>query len=121
MERLFDAGAMDITLPARVELRAWPQDGTVGGQVAPYGDPVNEWTITLVHARYVAPRTGRRFQMKAYLVDLVGGRTLPDLTRVLLHQVPPVGWWMLKTPTPDDLDRIEQYRVDAPPESSGHI
>jgi hypothetical protein len=48
--------------------------------------------------------------MKACLVDLSGGRTLPDPPRVLLHQVPPVGWWYLKDATPDDLARIEQHR-----------
>jgi hypothetical protein len=82
----------------------------VGGWLAPYGDPLNQWTVTAIHARYVAPRASRRFRMEACLVDLAGDRTLPDLTRVLLHQVPPVGWWMLKIPTPADLSRIEQYR-----------
>jgi len=110
MERLFEAVGMDITLPVRVELRSWPQVGDIGGHLAPHGEPLNQWTVTAVHARYVVPRTDRRFRMEACLVDLAGDRTLPDLTRVLLHQVPPVGWWYIKDPTPADLARIEQYR-----------
>ncbi|MDF5755749.1 hypothetical protein [Spongiactinospora sp. TRM90649] len=106
---------MDVTLPLRVRLLNWPSDGGHGGQIAPADEPIEYWTVDAVHARYVAPHGPGRFRLKAVLVD-VRGRTgtarsaLPDLERVLVHQVPRVGWWMLKRPSGHDLRRIERYR-----------
>ncbi|MEV0151893.1 MULTISPECIES: hypothetical protein [unclassified Nonomuraea] len=79
--------------------------------------------VTRVYARYLAPEVpagatdeqGRRlkprFKMRAYLVDLSGDSLgLPDYDHVLLHQVPPVGWWMIKEVDDHYLQRIQRYQ-----------
>ncbi|WP_219511687.1 hypothetical protein [Nonomuraea ceibae] len=109
----------------RVELHGWPHNHGPGGWVAPHGDPVSRWHVTRVYARYVAPEIKpgqrrpdgrplkRRFEMRAYLVDLDGQpMELPDYERVLVHQVPPVGWWMIKPVDDDYLEGIEKYRQE---------
>lgn len=91
----------------------------------PYGDPINAWVVTKIHAQYLAPDTRdrgldpwgkpiRRWEYSAYLVDLDGREAtgLPDLVRVLLHQVPPVKWWYIKQVDDAYLEKIEKYRVD---------
>lgn len=110
--------------PIRVELHNWPHDRGAGGWVAPYGDPINRWVVKRVHARYVSPRVGfdardedgrllrQRPELHAYLVDLDGADFgLPDYDNVVLHQVPPVGWWFIKDADHEYLERIEKYRV----------
>jgi hypothetical protein len=52
-----------------------------------------------------------RPELHAYHVDLSGDALgLPDYDGVLLHQVPPVGQWMIKLADPEHLARIERYR-----------
>jgi hypothetical protein len=109
--------------PSRVELHNWPHDRGAGGWVAPQGEPIHRWVVARVHARYVAPAVpfgsvdgnGRpvrqRIELRAYHVDLSGDAMgLPDYDNVLLHQVPPVGQWMIKLATEEHLARIERYR-----------
>lgn len=110
--------------PIRVDLHNWPHDRGPGGWVRPHGDPIDQWVVTRVYARYVAPKIqagtvdehGRRlklrFETHAYLVDLDGSVSgLPDYEWVLLHQVPPGGWWYIKAVDEDHLARIERYKV----------
>ncbi|MET8142712.1 hypothetical protein ABZU32_20600 [Sphaerisporangium sp. NPDC005288] len=103
---------------------ALPRDGsTVGGWVVPRGEKLDHWQIAILHARYVAPPQTRpyldgwrqqrhatiRNEMRAYHVDLAGRFTLPDLMGMLLFQVPPVRWWMLRPADPDSLRKYEKY------------
>lgn len=110
--------------PSRVELHNWPHNpDEAGGWVMPHGEPISRWKVSKVHARYVAPRipfgaadaNGRplrpRGEYHAYLVDLEGAFGLEDYAMVLLHQVPPVGWWMIKPADDESLERIEKWRV----------
>ncbi|MET9339260.1 hypothetical protein [Nonomuraea sp. NPDC003804] len=107
----------------RVELQNWPHDRGPGGWVVPEGQLMARWVVSRVHARYTAPEVPagaidergrpvrRRFEMRAYLVDLDGEKYgLPDYLNVLVHQVPPVGWWYVKAVDGDYLERIERYR-----------
>lgn len=96
----------------------------VGGWVEPLGEQVDRWTITAVHARYVAPAVTRPYvdgwgresatvvrpELRAYLVDLAGRYALPDMAGVLIYQTPK-RWWMLREADPETLQRYEQYRV----------
>jgi hypothetical protein len=118
---MFETESME---PTRVDLHNWPADHGPGAWIKPHGDPIAHWTVRAVHARYISPRVeagaldaeGRRLkrrpELHAYLVDLDGDAPLglPDLERALLYQVPPVGWWMLKTPDADYLGQIDKYR-----------
>ncbi|NUW45562.1 hypothetical protein [Nonomuraea rhodomycinica] len=111
--------------PSRVELHNWPYNpAEPGGWVAPYGNPIHRWRVTHVHARYIAPKVlpgdldehGRpmkpRIELHAYLVDLDGSQFgLPDHEHVLLHQVPPVGWWLIKPADDEHLARIARFKV----------
>jgi hypothetical protein len=114
--------------PQRVTIGNWPQDLGAGGWVYPYGHPFAHWVVTAVHARYLAPRllveeydpvlgevvrrVKRFVPLSAYLVDLDGsGDRLASFERVLLHQVPPVGWWYLKDPEEEHLQRMQEYKV----------
>ena len=111
----------------RVELHAWYDINKAGGRAHPYGDPINYWTISKIHAQYESPEIPagsvdshgrelkRRFMMRAYLVDLDGSAALglDDLDRVMLHQVPPVGHWWIKRVDDAYLERIEPLRVES--------
>ncbi|MFI6594972.1 hypothetical protein ACIBHX_01920 [Nonomuraea sp. NPDC050536] len=103
----------------RVTLHNWfngPDEP--GGRVFPHGDPLDYWTVTKMHARYLAPavRPGpapRRFDLRAYVVDLDGSEALhlPDLQEILLYQEPG-GWWFLKQADEKYLKGIEQFRLE---------
>lgn len=111
--------------PSHVNLHNWPHNPSEpGGWVIPEGEPIDRWHVTRVHARYIAPAVpfgatddrGRplrpRGEYHAYLVDLAGdGWGMEDLERVLLHQAPPIGRWMIKMADEEHLARIERYRV----------
>ncbi|MET8006239.1 hypothetical protein [Nonomuraea glycinis] len=112
----------------RVETRNWLTEQDPGGWVVPHDDPFVWWTVTRVHALFVAPRlvvdeydellgrtvqrVRRPFELKARLVDLDGSQwELGDRERVLLHQRPGPRWWWLRDVSGEDLARMEQYRV----------
>jgi hypothetical protein len=112
--------------PMRVDGYDWPHDGTViGGQVCPQGERLDHWSVTALHARYAAPavyepwtdgwgRTTqicRRRELLAFHVDLEGQYALPALPGMLLYQVPPFGYWMLRPADAEQLGKYEQYRV----------
>lgn len=110
----------------RVELHAWIDINKAGGRLHPHGDPINYWVVSKIHTRYESPEIPagsvdsqgrelkRRFMMRAYLVDLDGSEALglPNLERVMLHQVPPVGWWYVKQVDEAYLENIEPLRVE---------
>ncbi|MEV6866946.1 hypothetical protein AB0M44_38890 [Streptosporangium subroseum] len=57
-------------------------------------------------------RLKQRPELHAYHVALSGDQWgLPDYDNVLLHQVPPVGWWWINPADEEHLQRIERYRV----------
>ncbi|MFI7468160.1 hypothetical protein [Nonomuraea sp. NPDC049646] len=117
---MYDNVRMDAT---QVELHNWPHDRGAGGRVAPAGDPINQWVVSRVHARYKSPKIafdqrddqGRvlkpRPELHAYLLDLDGSLFgLPDYEKVILCQMPPVGSWWIKQADDEYLARIERWR-----------
>jgi len=100
--------------PVPVIPRNWYCEQRAGAEICLAANRLAAWTVTAIHARYLAEHphrigTGKEI-LRAFHVDLKGNGLVPDLARVIVCQQPG-GRWCIKAGEQEYLDSLILHQL----------